>query len=336
MASRRPTSSISLIATGGTISVEPPSVRSQDHAGVEALAPPEQHRPEWIDVVPRDALGLSSRQLTTDDLWALATTVADEIAAGRDGVVVTHGTDTLEETAYALALLVDTPVPVVLTGAMRSPHLSGPDGPANVRAALAAAADPRLARYGPTVVFQDEVHVARLVTKMHSTRVAAFGSPSAGPVGFVAEDRLELLLGPTPDSELLPSSRPPAARVGLIQAATGIDGSVADALSTAEGPVDGIVVAALGAGHVSPSLGASLARLAQAGTPVVVTSRCPDGAVLSETYGGAGSEMDLRRSGLHFAGTLSAPKARLRLLFGLSAGIPVDELFPTRRPMPSH
>ncbi|WP_406690187.1 asparaginase [Saccharopolyspora sp. ID03-671] len=332
MGSPETTRSIGLLATGGTIAVAPPTTGNQDHVGVAALTPPAPGLPERIEVVPRDVLGRSSRQLTADDLWTLATAVDEEIAAGRDGVVITHGTDTLEETAYALALLVEPRVPVVITGAMRSPHHSGPDGPANVRAALVAAADPSLAPYGPVVVFQDEVHVARLVTKMHSARVAAFASPAAGPVGFVAEDEVELLLGPAPGTDRLPRSNPPTARIALVHAATGVDGSAADALTSDPGTADGVVVAALGAGHVSPSLGAALVRLARAGTPVVITSRCPDGALLRETYSGAGSEVDLRRSGLHFASTLSAPKARLRLLFGLSAGIQLDELFPTRRP----
>ncbi|MBK1787560.1 asparaginase [Prauserella cavernicola] len=322
MSSRR---SIALIATGGTISVAPPTADAQRHDGAGALTPHADASPEGIDVVPRDALSSSSRRMTPGDLWTLATAVTEEIAHGRDGVVVTHGTDTLEETVYALGLLVDTRVPVVLTGAMRSPHLAGPDGPANVRAALVAAADPALARYGPTVVFQDEVHVARLVTKLHSTRVAAFGSPAAGPVGFVAEDRLELLLGPPPGTDLLARTGPPRTRVGLLHAATGIDGSAAGTIAS---DVDALVVAALGAGHVSPSLGEALVRIADAGKPVVITSRCPDGALLSHTYGGAGSETELRRAGLHFAGMLSAPKARLRTLFGLSAGIPAGDLFP--------
>ncbi|WP_020495721.1 asparaginase [Sciscionella marina] len=321
--------SIGLIATGGTISVAPPSAEEQQHRGVEALTLARSDRPAGIEVFPRDALGLSSRRMTPGDLWTLAAAVGDEMSADRDGVVLTHGTDTLEETVYALGLLVETTAPVVVTGAMRSPHLAGPDGPANLHAALVAAADPRLASYGPVVVFQDEVHVAKLVTKMHSTRVAAFGSPAAGPVGFVAEDRLELLLGPPPGTDLLPRSGPPSARVGLVHAATGVDGSTVDSIAS---DVDAVVVAALGAGHVSPALGTALVRLADSGKPVVVTSRCPDAALLRHTYDGAGSETDLRRAGLYFAGLLSAPKARLRLLFGLSAGIPARELFPDRRP----
>lgn len=321
--------SISLIATGGTISVVSSPAGAQAHHGVRALTPPDEQLPAGIEVHPRDVFSRSSRQMTLEDLWTLAAAVTEEIAAGRDGVVLTHGTDTLEETAYALGLLVDTRVPVVVTGAMRAPHLAGPDGPANLRAAMCAAADPALARYGPVVVFHDEVHVARLVAKTHSARVAAFSSPAAGPVGFVAEDELELLLGPPPGSDLLPRHSPPACRIGIVHAATGVDGSAADAVAS---DVDGLVVAALGAGHVAPSLGEALIRIADSGTAVVVASRCPDGALLAHTYGGAGSETELRRAGLLFAGTLSPVKARLRLAFGLSAGISAGELFPARHP----
>lgn len=317
--------SVSLVAAGGTISVVPSATGARAHLGAEDLAPVGSELPPGIEVRPRDALRRSSRAMTLDDLWVLAQAVRAEIAAGHDGVVVTHGTDTLEETAYALSLLVETPVPVVVTGAMRAAHLAGPDGPANVRAALVAAAEPALARYGPVVVFADEVHVAQLVTKMHSTRVAAFASPAAGPVGSVVEDRLELLLGPPPTPDLLPWTAAPTRRVAIVAAATGVDGAHVEA---AAADLDGVVVAALGGGHVSPALGESLVRIAGSGRPVVVTSRCPDGALLARTYGGAGSEIELRRAGLLFAGGLAPPKARLRLVFGMSAGIPADELFP--------
>ncbi|MHA6627103.1 asparaginase [Pseudonocardia sichuanensis] len=317
--------SIGLLAAGGTISVVPSTSGAREHSGADALAPTASALPDGIDVHPRDVLRRSSRAMGLDDLWTLAEAVRAEIAAGRDGVVVTHGTDTLEETAYALGLLVETTAPVVVTGAMRAPHLAGPDGPANVRAALVAAAQPALAAYGPVVVFADEVHVARLVTKAHSTRVAAFASPAAGPVGSVVEDRLELLLGPPPVPDRLPRTAAPARRIAIVPAATGVDGALVDAVAA---ELDGVVVAALGGGHVSPALGESLVRIAGSGRPVVVTSRCPDGALLSRTYGGAGSEIELREAGLHFAPYLTPPKARLRLAFGLSAAIPADELFP--------
>jgi L-asparaginase len=318
------TRSVSLLAAGGTISVVPSAAGARTHSGANELTPAASELPDGIEVHPRDVLRRSSRAITLDDLWVLAQAVRAEIAAGHDGVVVTHGTDTLEETAYALSLLVETSVPVVVTGAMRAPHLAGPDGPANLRAALVAAAQPELAGYGPVVVFSDEVHVARLVTKMHSTRVAAFASPAAGPVGSIVEDQLELLLGPPPTPDRLPRTAAPDSRVAIIPAATGVDGSLVEA---AAAELDGVVVAALGGGHVSPALGESLIRIAGSGCPVVVTSRCPDGALLSRTYGGAGSEIELRRAGLLFARSLTPPKARLRLAFGISADIPADQLF---------
>jgi L-asparaginase len=319
------TRAVSLLGTGGTIAAIASESGARTHRGADDLAPTDGAAPAGIGVHPRDVLRRSSRAMTLDDLWTLAEAVRAEIAAGRDGVVVTHGTDTLEETAYALSLLVETTVPVVVTGAMRAAHLAGPDGPANVRAALVAAAEPALSGYGPVVVFADEVHVARLVTKVHGTRIAAFASPAAGPVGSVIEDRLELLLGPPPTPDRLPRTAAPDRRVAIVPAATEVDGSWVEA---AAAEAHGVVVAALGGGHVSPALGEALIRVAGSGRPVVVTSRCPDGALLARTYGGAGSEIELRKAGLLFAGSLTAPKARLRLVFGLSAGIPADELFP--------
>lgn len=325
--------SISLIATGGTISIacsgteasrSDQSGRIERH-GARDLVPADDDLPPGVEVHPVDASRRSSREMTLEDLWSLAEAVRAEIARGHDGVVITHGTDTLEETAYALSLLVGTPVPVVVTGAMRAPHLTGPDGAANVRAALIAAADPDLARYGPVVVLHDEVHVARLVTKMYSARVAAFASPAAGPVGYLAEDKLELLLGPPPQPDILPRTAPPSCRVEIIPTATGIDGEMVERLAP---HADGLVVAALGAGHVSPPLAAALIRVVESGRPVVVASRCPDGTLLAHTYTGPGSETDLRQGGLLHARNLNGQKTRLRLAFGLSAGVPAETLFP--------
>jgi L-asparaginase len=316
---------VSLLGMGGTISTVPQAggARAGRTAGdlVDGL-------PVDARIRPRDVRTVSSRAVTPDDMWALAEAVREELASGVDGVVVSHGTDTIEETAYALALLVDTAAPVVLTGAMRGGHLPGADGPANLAAAVAAAADPRLAAYGPVVVFQDEIHVARLVTKAHSTRVAAFTSPAAGPVGFVAEGRVELLLGPPPVPDLLPSTAAPAARVELVWAATGAGDALVDAVA---GQADGLVVAGTGAGHLAPPFTAAVVRAVEAGTPVVLASRCVDGPQLRNTYGGVGSETYLFEAGLLPAGILSPVKARLRLLFGLSADAAPGELFPTRR-----
>jgi L-asparaginase len=135
----------------------------------------------------------------------LAQLVSAQAAAGCDGVVLTHGTDTMEETVYALAAMLDLPVPVVVTGAMRLPSAAGHDGGANLRAAVIAAADRSVAALVPVLAFHDELHLARWVTKSHTTRVAAFTSPDTGPAGVVVEPR-PAARGPSARGP----SRPPA------------------------------------------------------------------------------------------------------------------------------
>ena len=313
---------VSLLGTGGTISTQPAEGGSAPRLGAADLA--ALLGDGTVEVRPRDVATVSSRAVTPQDMWQLARAVEAEVASGVDGVVVTHGTDTLEETAYALALLVDTRVPVVLTGAMRGPHLPGPDGQANLAASVAAVLHPPLAAYGPVVVFQDEIHVASLVTKHHSARVAAFTSPAAGPVGFVSEDEVELLLGPPPRADLLPAVAPPDKRVDVVLAVAGGDGALVDAVAER---VDGLVVAGVGGGHLPPSLAEAALRLAGTGTPVVLASRCEDARVLARTYAGFGSETHLLGEGLLRSRVLAPVKARLRLLFGLSAGLTGARLF---------
>jgi L-asparaginase len=258
-------------------------------------------------------------------VWELAQAIQDEVRDGASGVVVTHGTDTLEETAYGLSLLLEREVPVVLTGAMRGIDVPGSDGPANLAAALGTAADPRLAAFGPVVVFQDEVHSALWVSKVHTSRVAPFASPSAGPVGHIAEGRVHLVSAPPAACTPLRLFSPPSARVELLWAVSGGDGLLVDLLARA---ADGIVVAGTGGGHVSPGLADSLLAYVASGRPAVLASRCGNGPILRDTYGGPGSERRLLTGGVVAAGQLSPVKARLRLLYGISAGLTATQLFP--------
>ncbi|CAM5185712.1 L-asparaginase OS=Castellaniella defragrans OX=75697 GN=HNR28_000024 PE=3 SV=1 [Castellaniella defragrans] len=314
---------ISLLATGGTISTKRSEAGAVPALGAETLAAAARRGGKEVMISARNISRLSSRGITPADMWDLAGAVEEEIRNGSDGVVITHGTDTLEETAYALSLLLQTPVPVVLTGAMRVPGSPGEDGPANLAAAIAVAATPLFSAYGPVVVHQDEIHLARWVTKIHSTRVAAFGSPPAGPVGMVVEGRAVPFFGPLP-LDRLPSPIAPCKRVELLWFAAGSDGLVVDAIRDR---VDGLVIAGAGGGHVAPSLAEALVEAAARGVAVVLASRCASAQVLQETYGGAGGEIHLLASGLVSAGSLSAVKARLRLIFGLSAGLLPAELF---------
>lgn len=314
---------ISLLATGGTISTKQELAGAVPRMDASTIARSAHTGGQGIQIRTRDVMQLSSRNITPMNMWDIARAVREEIEAGAAGIIITHGTDTLEETAYALSLLVPTSVPLVLTGAMRVPGSAGEDGPANVAAAFAVATNPVFSAYGPVVVHQDEIHLARWVTKVHSARVAAFASPSTGPVGVVVEGRAIPLAGPLVPESLSRISAPDK-RVELVFALTGSDGLIVDAIRD---QVDGIVVAALGGGHVASALAQSIIATAARGVAVVLASRCPSPQVLRRTYGGIGSETHLLDSGLVSGGNLAPIKARLRLIFGLSAGFSPDELF---------
>lgn len=321
------TPTISVLGTGGTISTAPGPEGAVPGRSVEELVgvlEPSAGPAGAVQVRSRDVVRLSSRSMTPQIMHELAAAVRHEISDGADGVVVTHGTDTLEETAYALALLVDSTVPVVLTGAMRPPHHVGADGPANLAAAIAAACEPSLAAYGPVVVHQDEIHLARWVTKLHSARVGAFASPQSGPFGAITEGHVVLFHGPPSATDRLPVAAAPRHRVEVVWAVAGADGVLVDAIA---GLVDALVVAGTGGGHVSTPLAQALSRVVASGRPVVLSSRCPAPQVLTRTYGGLGSEVDLLGQGLISAGALNPLKARLRLIFALGAGLETDGLF---------
>lgn len=318
-------SRISLLAMGGTISTNAAPAGALPTLDARELAGGVQNPANGVEIHSRDIFKISGRGVSLQNMWDLAVAVREEVDNGANGVVVTHGTDTLEETAYALSLLVDRHVPIVITGAMRVPGTFGADGPANLSAAITVAQDQRFAPYGPLVVFQDEIHSARWATKTHSTRVAAFSSPGTGPVGYVVEGRAVAMHGPLPTTDRLSHTVAPDKRVELLWAVAGADGMIVEAIADR---LDGLVIAGTGGGHVASPLAESLVRLAARGCPVVLASRCPDPQTLTQTYGGPGSEVQLLADGLHAAGSLSALKARLRLSFGLSAGISASELFP--------
>lgn len=315
---------IAVLATGGTI-----ATRAQGAGGEPALRATDivtdLLRCDEVDVRTHDVMNTPSSAMEPLDMWTLAEHVHKSIEEGAQGVIITHGTDTLEETAYVLSMLVPTSVPVVLTGSMRVPYAAGADGAANIRAALAAALTPSLADYGPVVVMHDEIHVARWVTKARSTQIAAFSSPAAGPVGYFVEDRVQLLLGPAPGTDMLPRAHEPWGRVELICATAGTDGLLVRAVAD---QVEGFVVAGLGGGHLPPQLAQSVVDRVHSGQPVVLSSRCGHSAqILEKTYSGLGSESHLLAEGVVSAKGLSPVKSRLRLLFGLAAGLDPNVIF---------
>ncbi len=270
---------------------------------------------------------VGSPSVTFDAVLAAHAWAEAEIAAGAAGVVLTHGTDTIEETAYLLDLLWTRPEPVILTGAMRSPAEPGADGPANLLAAAVAALDPALRGLGALVVLDDAIHLADRVTKTHALAVSAFASPWGAPIGRIEEGRVVLDFlparpRPAPLSVPGPAGVPGPAdcrpvRVALIEACLGDDGALIDA---AADTFDGLVIAGVGAGHVSAAA-AEMVSKAVDRIPVIVATRTGGGRTASRTYGYVGAEVDLMQRGAVMAGSLTARKARLLLwvLLGLGA-----------------
>ena len=267
----------------------------------------------------RDFRNKPGASLDFTDLYELAAAIDEALNDGCVGAVVTQGTDTIEEVAYVLDLLLPTDAPVVVTGAMRNPTMAGADGPANILAAIRVAASPCARGLGCLVMLNDQVHAARWVQKAHTGNPAAFTSPDHGPLGHVIEGRVHIPVRIRRSPGLSPVPHR-SARVGLATIALGDDGTLIEALAE---HVDGLVVAAFGAGHVPAAVAPVLGKLAEH-IPVVLASRTGAGPVHRVTYGFPGSERDLLARGLISAGWLNPLKARIMLHLLIASGIDTD------------
>jgi L-asparaginase len=321
---------IHFIAFGGTISstaVAPggPVTPTLGAAGIAAAVP---QLADLVRISPSDFPALASYAVTPADMLALAREAQGAIDAGCDGVVVTHGTDTIEETAYTLALVLPRTVPVVLTGAMRNASQTGSEGPANLLAAFQVAATPAAGGLGPLVVANDEIHAARFVTKLHTSKASTFASPAAGPLGEVTEGRADIWWRPAWEDELGLPDELDGSRVELVVVAAGISDTTLRA--AAAGEPAGIVIESTGGGHLPPPLLPALEEIVAAGIPVVIATRGIAGATLESTYAMVGAEIDLIDRGAIPVGRLNGPKARLRLLVGDALGLDARTIFPVR------
>lgn len=310
---------MTVISAGGTIAMAGP--RARPRLTIDELLAAVAGLAGVAGLRARSVVELPGAHVGAADALAIARAALDETAAGR-GVVVTHGTDTLEETAVLCDVLHGRAEPIVLTGAIRPSTSPGADGPANLLDAVAAAGAAQTAGLGVLVAFAGELHAARAVRKVASTSPAAFGSPASGPIGSVAEGRVRIIAAPRRPAPLALPARLDA-RVPIVATHLGDDGH---ALRAAQR--DGaaaIAFVALGAGHVAPAVLAALREVA-ALLPVAVTVRPERGVLLHATYGFEGAEGDLRGSGALPAPSLSPQAARMVLLAALGAGAERHEL----------
>ncbi|MCA1655222.1 MAG: asparaginase [Pseudonocardiaceae bacterium] len=313
---------VAVISMGGTISMAPsvsggilPAVGAADLvASVPGLAELA------VRITTESLRSLPSPSLGFDDLVALSGRVRAETATGATGVVITHGTDTIEETAFFLDLTVPGDAPVVVTGAMRHPQSAGPDGPANLYAAIRVALSPDARGLGTLVVMSDEVHGARFVRKSHTSSMGAFVSPGFGPLGVMVEGDPRIRGAARTGLTLPAHPNVTERRVGLVTVAMGDDGEL---LRRGADLFDGVVIAGLGAGHVPARMVPVVADLAER-VPVILSTRTGSGSVLRETYGYPGSERDLLDRGLIQSGFLDPAKSRvlLTLLLATDAARP--------------
>ncbi|MFC6836210.1 asparaginase [Halomarina ordinaria] len=318
---------VAVLGTGGTIA------SSDTERGAEA----KRDAADLLDAVPdladhadlrvEEVAKRLSFEMDFETVLALAERV-EGVSERVDGIVVTHGTDTMAECAFALDHLREGSVPVVFTGAQRHPDLVSADGPANLLAAVRSAADDRLREAGGTyVAFDEELHAASTVEKLHTSALGGFESPTVGPVASLLRHGVEFHRPAGSDTPRLAVDTV-TAHVPVVSSGLGVD----DATFRREldAGADGIVLEATGIGNTSPSLGRAVDDAVSAGVPVVVASRSPAGRV-QPVYGSPGGSRSLSEYGALCGGRLSAAKARVRLLLALSRTDrkpPVAALFP--------
>jgi L-asparaginase len=318
-----PRGAVHILFTGGTISMRiDPGTGAAVPAlsGEEIVARVSGLRKE-ARLTLEDYSRLPGPHVTPNWMWRLrgriAAVLEDETV---DAVVVTHGTDTLEETAFLLDLTLDSSKPVVFCGAMRTVSEPGWDGPANLMAAVRTAVHPDAPRRGVLITVGEEVHAAAEAHKWHTQSLASFRSPW-GPLGVV--DRGQILFHRPPFRGPQLRARRLVSEVDLHTMATGVDDALIRA-SLARG-VRGLVIEATGCGNVPPSVLPGLRAALAARVPVVLVSRCAEGRV-SPAYGYEGGGQMLRRLGVIFGGDLPGPKARVKLMVALGLTSDPDEI----------
>lgn len=309
---------IHFIAFGGTISSTAsvgggPVTPTLGAAGIVATVP---ELAEIAQVEPGDFPTIASYAVTPADMLALAREVQRALATGVDGVVITHGTDTMEETAYFLDLTVTSNKPVILVGAQRAASIKDTDGPRNLMGAVRVAVSPEAVGKGAMIVMNGEINAAREVTKTSTLDVGTFRTLEFGKLGYVEDDGVRFYRAPTRRQTIPVGPATKLGRIEIVMHYAGADGSVIRGLLQ-QGGLDGLVIAGAGLGHVSGSMFDAIEQVRARGIPVVISTRVHTGRTLP-LYAAKGSGVSLVKIGCVEADNLSPQKARVLLMLALT------------------
>ncbi|MGM0123487.1 L-asparaginase [Enterococcus sp. AZ194] len=313
---------ILVLHTGGTIAMKEDSITGGVSPDVvNPLMAAEIAIPQEVELFVEDIFNVPSPHIMPEHMLRLKNRILKAIAQKFSGIVITHGTDTLEETAFFLDTTIGHLIPIVLTGAMRSSNELGSDGLYNFESAIRVASCPEARDKGVLVVMNDEIHSARYVTKTHTTNVATFRTPTLGPIGIVTKQRIlfmqELLETEHLDTNLVEGLIP------IVKAYAGMHGDLIETL--AKSPLDGLVIEALGAGNLPPDTLPAIRLLIEKNVPVVLVSRCFNG-IAEPVYEYEGGGKELQDLGIIFCNSINSQKARLKLLIATNNQLSTDRL----------
>lgn len=302
--------SVTLLGTGGTIATRAGADGVSRASDTGAALVARLADGLGIDVTARDVFVKNSFLISPTDMVQLARAARQALAGPVAGVVVTHGTDTTEESAFLLDLVHSDDRPVVMTGAQRSADAPDSDGLRNLSDAITVAADPRARGLGVLIVFDGQVYAARGTRKTHTLRPAAFTTPEAGPLGYVRAGRLHLSATPVRTKPLdLDSVDLAGVRVDIATFYPGADSTALKAFAAAG--ANGIVLQATGAGNANPEVAHAVEELTAAGVVVGLSTRV-DAGPTAALYGDGGG-VDLVAAGAVPLGTLRPPQGRVLL-----------------------
>ena len=315
---------IAVIFNGGTISMK---VDERIKAAVPSLTGEEIMSmvtgiENYAEIESYTFSSMPSPHMTFETILELSNFVTELVnRSDIDGIVITHGTDTLEETAYFLDLTIDTSKPIVITGAMRSSSELGYDGPFNLATSICTAISDDSIGRGVLVCFNGELNSAAEVTKANSMALNAFRTPNFGPIGIVDNNKVIFYRNTINTSKYKVNKIDK--EVALIKCAVDMDSTFIDFII--EKGYGGIVIEALGRGTVPPRMVPGIKRAIENNIPVVIVSRCFEGRV-HESYGYEGGGKMLLDLGIIFGDTLPGQKARIKLLLSINSELDLEQI----------